>query len=252
MESKRKPKGYWTKERCHEEALKYNNKIDFQKNDSSAVSAMYRHKWVDICDHMSLSENIKKRCIYAYEFEDNHVYIGLTHNINDRERRHREKGSVFEYIKETNLIPNIIQLTDYIDQSESQLKEEEYVEKYENDGWIMLNKCKTGSVGSSILFWTKEKCQEESLKYITRTEFQKGNKGAYLRSYRSGWLDDICTHMIAGKRKNGFWNYKSCKEYASLCKNKYDFSKKYSGGYNLSKINCWLDDFFPKKKECGL
>ena len=46
-----------------------------------------------------------------------------------------------------------------------------------------------------------------------------------LASYRNNWLDDVCSHMIDGKRKNNFWNYDSCKQHAKLCKNRYDFCK---------------------------
>ena len=118
----KKLKGYWTKEKCQVIALKYTNKSDFNKNDGAAVAAMYKNNWLDICSHMILNENNKPRCIYAYEFEDNSVYIGLTCNLNDRKRRHKTNGTVFEYIQKTNSKYNIIQLTDYIEQTESKIK----------------------------------------------------------------------------------------------------------------------------------
>lgn len=34
--SKRKPSGYWTKERCHEESLKHNTRKTFQNNNQTA------------------------------------------------------------------------------------------------------------------------------------------------------------------------------------------------------------------------
>lgn len=47
------PKGYWTKERCKEEALKYFYRSDFQKKSKSAYQIAYRQKWLqDICSHM--------------------------------------------------------------------------------------------------------------------------------------------------------------------------------------------------------
>lgn len=37
----KKPNGYWTKERCHEEALKYNSRKEFQsKSRGSYKSAL--------------------------------------------------------------------------------------------------------------------------------------------------------------------------------------------------------------------
>jgi len=48
-----KPNGYWTKEKCHEESLKYKSREEFRKNHSSAYSASIRNKWLDeICSHM--------------------------------------------------------------------------------------------------------------------------------------------------------------------------------------------------------
>ncbi len=37
----RKPKNYWTKERCKEEALKYTSKSDFKKYNVGAYSSAY-------------------------------------------------------------------------------------------------------------------------------------------------------------------------------------------------------------------
>lgn len=56
----RKPKGYWTKEKCHEESLNYNSKFDFKKNVSGAYSSSIKHKWLDeICSHMIKNNKIK-------------------------------------------------------------------------------------------------------------------------------------------------------------------------------------------------
>ena len=45
-------------------------------------------------------------------------------------------------------------------------------------------------------YWTKEKCQEESLKYSSRENFRRGCSSAYNKSYDNKWLNDICCHMI--------------------------------------------------------
>lgn len=44
-------------------------------------------------------------------------------------------------------------------------------------------------------YWTKEKCQQESKKYISRTQFQKNSSGAYDKARKNKWLNDICLHM---------------------------------------------------------
>ena len=52
----------WSKEKCREEALKYETKIDFQKYSNSAYSKSIRNNWIcDICSHMKrpYNKNIK-------------------------------------------------------------------------------------------------------------------------------------------------------------------------------------------------
>lgn len=42
---------------------------------------------------------------------------------------------------------------------------------------------------------TKNYCHKRALKCSTRSEFEKRYRGAYTKSRREGWLDDICSHM---------------------------------------------------------
>ena len=46
------------------------------------------------------------------------------------------------------------------------------------------------------LKWSKEDCQEESIKYNYKKDFIKQSYGAYQAAIRSKWIDDICSHMI--------------------------------------------------------
>lgn len=46
-------KNYWTKELCHEEALKYDTKNKFKINSPAAYGFAYRNGFIDeICSHM--------------------------------------------------------------------------------------------------------------------------------------------------------------------------------------------------------
>jgi hypothetical protein len=49
-------------------------------------------------------------------------------------------------------------------------------------------------------YWTKDNCRKEALKYITRSEFEKNNLGAYTKARRENWLDEICEHMSFRER----------------------------------------------------
>jgi len=146
----KKPPGSWTKELAKEKAEKYVTRGDFYKNDCEAYAAAYRNGWLDeICSHMIDAGNKSNRLIYAFEFSDNSVYVGLTYNINIRKSQHlsTEASPVFKHINKTNLWPKTVLHTDYIEVEKAVLKEEEVLNKYKNSGWTTLNKIKTGSLG---------------------------------------------------------------------------------------------------------
>ena len=93
------------------------------------------------------------------------VYVGLTHNIIERQngRDCHNTDQVTKHINLTGYIPIRKQLTDYIDVEIASKLEGEYVEKYKNDGWNILNVAKTGGIGGNTLIWIKEKVIEEQL-----------------------------------------------------------------------------------------
>lgn len=94
------------------------------------------------------------RCIYACEFPDGHAYVGLTDNPDRRRREHGWKNhigdsAVAAYKFQTGQQFQFKILTDFMPEEESKLAEYEWELQYEQDGWKMLNRCATGSVGSS-------------------------------------------------------------------------------------------------------
>jgi predicted GIY-YIG superfamily endonuclease len=188
-----KCRGYWTKEKCQIEALKYNSRVEFEKFSGSAYVIAGRNKWLsEICTHMQKLGNRYNKCVYAYEFSDNSVYVGITYSMKKRihDRNKNKTDSVIIHINETGLIPKLIQLTEYISVDIAVELENKYVNDYNIRGWKILNKVKTGSIGS-VLKWTKEKCFEEIKKHSTRTNFIHNSKGAYDATRRNGWTNDI-------------------------------------------------------------
>lgn len=230
-------KKIWTKEKCRIEALKYEFRSDFNKNSGSAYHASLKYKILDeICSHMKNIGHQYKRCIYVYEFLDNSVYVGLTFNLDKRHKQHLKKGTVYNYIqlgKEYELK----QLTDYIDVNSAKKKEYDFVKQYKTNGWKILNKSKTGGLGSTKNSWSKEKCQIEALKYTTRFEFQKKSNGAYNSAWSNKWLNDICSHMI-----NRVWTKEKCQIEALKYSSREEYSMNSSGSYCAALKNKWLND----------
>ena len=244
--------GYWTKERCQEEALKYKHRSEFQNGSPSAYNKSHQMGWIDeVCSHMTVIGNKHKRCIYAIEFSDNHAYIGLSYDYENRFRNHikdviHNKSSVLSHIKKHGIIPEVKQITDYIDVDDASRLEEIIKIDYERNGWIILNKVKCGSIGgNNISIWTKEKCQEEALKYKNKKDFLKGSSACCVSAYKNGWMDDICSHMaLKNRNKRGYWTKERCQEEALKYNSIYEFEKGSPGAYSAVRKNGWRNDIY--------
>jgi len=166
------------------------------------------------------SRNRSNKLIYAYEFTDHAVYVGLTYNISDRQnhRDQDQEDSVTKYKEKTGLNPVRRLLTDYISVEQAIKGEADYIKKYQDNGWRVLNKSKAGSIGGNVVKWTKEELLKEGHKYSSRVEFQKNNGSAYNAARKKGWLKEICSHMPLLQIPNGSLIKKVCRKEAQKYK----------------------------------
>jgi predicted GIY-YIG superfamily endonuclease len=226
----------WYKDDCRTEALKYTSRHEFQKN-SGAYFAAWARGWLDeICKHMDAMGNQYKRLIYVFEFADHSAYVGLTYNHKSRLNNHLSgdhTSPVYKHIQNTGLQPEFKKLTDYVDVHQAITLEQKFIEQYELDNWHMLNTARGGSVGTRKLFWTKEKCLEESLKYHSKSELQKECKAAYSSAYVHGWLQETGAHMNTRCKPNGYWTKEKCTELALGYKSISEFRKANQGVYSI-------------------
>jgi predicted GIY-YIG superfamily endonuclease len=101
-------------------------------------------------------------------------------------------------------------------------------------------------------YWTKEKCQEKSLKCINRDQFKNKYRSAYNSAYKNKWLDEICYHMSYESHvENKYWTKEKCYNIAILCNSRSEFYKKYRSSYDSSLKNGWLDDICSHMEVCG-
>jgi predicted GIY-YIG superfamily endonuclease len=182
------------------------------------------------------------RCVYAYEFSDKSVYVGLTNNFNRRKNQHNcDKGSSVNKHKSDHNSTILKQLTDYIDVNLAQIEEGNYVKKYEIDGWNVLNRAPTGGLGCGILKWNFDECKRVALLCVCRSELNIKFCGAYRSAKINGWLDDICSHM-ENKRTILHWTYEKCKKITEKYKNVKDFYTNNKNVYNACRRNGWLKE----------
>ncbi len=231
----------WTKDMVQKEALKYQHKRDFMKNSRKAYQAASHNGWLeDVTSHMIPLGNLKKRMVYSFEFPDNSVYVGLTFDEKERQIGHSIKGTVFNYTKETGLIPKFVKITsEYIDSEEAQNLENCTISDYREKGWKILNKAKAGGLGSCIRIWTLEKVMYEASKYITLKEFIKNSPKAYEAAQENGWLPEIRKILISDRI---LWTkdlvHKEALKYSYMNEFINNSPKAYGAAYN----NGWLDD----------
>lgn len=198
MQWKTKPMYYWTREKCYEIALRCKTRQEFQ-NYGRPYRVAYENKWLDeMCCHMKNCGNLFKRMIYLYEFSDGHVYIGLTCDLGRRVKEHitDKNSSVYKYFKKSRLIPMYKELTEYLDINIASKLEKDYIKKYENLGYRILNKVEGGGLGGNKIKWTYKSCKEESMKYKNRTEFCKTKRRAYEKSKKEGWIIEFYPNSL--------------------------------------------------------
>ena len=234
----------WNPDDIWNEALKYNHIRDFIKGSPNAYAAAKRRpNYQEIVSHMTPLGNRLNRFIYSYEFPDNTVYVGLTFDLNARDKQHRkkEKSAVYQHIKSTGLEPEFKQITDsFVSAIDAKVLEQKIIEKYINEGWKILNIATAGGLGSSVLDnWTKEMVIEVAKKYETKNEFCIKERRACLIAKRNGWYEDATKHMRITKI---MWDEDLIKKEAEKYTNKTDFKKGSPNAYRAAEVRGILDN----------
>lgn len=189
----------WNKTNCINNARKYNTQIDWLKSSKGAYESARKNKWLnECCTHMEKSGSIYKRLIYAFEFPDNSVYVGLTYNSKKRKNTHLidYKSQVYKHSMSSGLKAKYKELTKYLDRDIAAKKEGEFLENYKLNGWNVLNKAKTGALGGSIIKWTKDNCLAEAKKYKTKTEWRKFSESSYVTACKNKWIKFITQKLF--------------------------------------------------------
>lgn len=247
-------KKYNTLDSCLKEALKFKSRSDFSKHCPGAYQAAMYNGWLDeCCAHMERVGNLKRRCIYVWEFiinDTKYAYIGLTCNHRRRENEHKGRGNgkfddsqVLKFIKNNGLNPDDYSpkyLTEYLPENEASIMEGFWEQKYQDNGWTILNVAKTGGLGGSIPKWTFETCKEEALKYDTITDFRKYSRVAYCQACRYGWIREIAE--LKNWKVRNKWTKQSCIEEAKKYSTYTDFMHNSYNAYQSARYNNWTSD----------
>lgn len=186
-----KPKGFWNKENCLKFASLCKSRSEFKKLYGQAWKVCRNNGWIDeVCSHM-----IQRSVPQGYWQNYDHCYMVAKQCIT---------ASEFE---------------------------KKYPQAYRVARTKKWNKDYLWFVSGFDLAWQRREkwsydaCAEESKKYNTRSEFQKGAVGAYQKALKKGWIDDYV------------WLNRSPNIYgASDCVYKYEF-KQYNTVYVGRTVN---------------
>lgn len=170
------------------------------------------------CSHMAPQPNPFRKgiyTVYAIEFSDHSVYVGLTHKGVKRLAEHEvdPRSAVHQKIQ-LRLAYTWRELkTDVTGVSLAGAFEVRWIVHYRDMGWTVLNKTRGGEPGAYSIRVTNEEIMADAKLFSTRTRWAQKSKHPHWRALavQRGIYDECCAHM--SKR----W---------SVRRNKYDFSEE--------------------------
>lgn len=187
--------------------------------------------------------------VYVYEFKDTKTaYVGRTI---DTERRHNEhkkdiRSAVYQYAHSQNIeIPTPRLLYTHLSIKDGQRLEAETIQNYTQNGWVLLNKAPTGSVGSLTEF-SKSECVNIAKRYIFKKDLANDYPKIYAALQRHNWLKE-CIWLKSYKRRDEDITYGQFVAVASKYKSRSDFAHSHHALYDIGRERGWVDSIFPAK-----
>lgn len=186
----------WTYEVCKKMAEGCTYFQEFYRKCPGAYNKSKSKGWTDDFTWLKNYTSKSDRVIYVYELPDNHAYVGLTMNIEQRDAQHRgvdkyfgRKGdSLYEYCKSANIeMPKPKILEEGLSRQDAGNAERKWIKKYRKDGWRLINKNDGGSTGSlPRLMLTEEEIIDVCKNYKNMEELYNKNRTIYNLMNRLG------------------------------------------------------------------
>jgi len=209
-----KPKGYWTKEKCLEEAKKYNSKTEWAKASFQSYSKARKQEWFkECCTHM-------KPDLVSWTFEMCKEEAKKYANLSDWHKNHpktytkacRKKwvDACCVHMTSGKKRKGYWTIETCIEEAKKYKTQKEWnekspISKQKARKLKIMNECclHMEKIIKPPGYWTLEKCKEDALNYKSRGEWI--GTSSYTIARRNGWLDECTKHMI--KKKIGRKKY---------------------------------------------
>jgi predicted GIY-YIG superfamily endonuclease len=216
MVAKRAKEGAFCFDRCQELAKECTSKKEFREKHTSAYVACHRKGWIDqVCKHMVPMGHIHNRLVYSIFFhQTDEVYYGLTHNIDERLKGHREASSLVGKRIREGLDFTVTILDENMSQEDAANAERKLICDARKSGVPLLNRVAGGGVGSNKGKYTRESVLEIARRCKDRSEFLRISSAILPVIRRLKMEDEIEMLLPRSIKPNGYWNESTLTEEA--------------------------------------
>lgn len=105
---------------------------------------------------------------------------------------------------------------------------------------------------ASTTKWTFDACKESAKDFQTRASWKGQYPVAYAKARKSGWLDELCAHMLSGEEahEHGMtlrrkWDFDACRRSALVHDCASAWQKAEGGAFNAAKRQGWFKELTP-------
>lgn len=193
----------WDFESCVNDAKKYKSRVEWRKNNGSAIKAARLNGWMnECCSHMEYiilpsSYYTKERCM--------EIASAYTRKV--------------DWLKDDSRSYQAATKRGFFDECCSHMPEGKKPNGY----------------------WTKKRCKEDALKYDARSIWKANNGSAYYVAMKNGWLKYCCRHMVRKIHPLGYWTKKRCLADARKYQTRSEWQRSGSG-YVTALRRGWADE----------
>ena len=155
----KKPDGHWTLERCKEDALRFETKSAWAQGSSSAYRAARIKGFFEAC------------CAHMVGPRKPAGYWTLERCKEDALRFETKSA----WVAGSSAVYSAAHKQGFLEECFGHMAELQKPHGY----------------------WTLERCKEDALRFETRSDWQKGSRGAYQAAHAKGFLEECCGHMTS-------------------------------------------------------
>lgn len=244
------PAGYWTKDRCIEEAKKHETRRDWRIKSVTSYEKAKKNCWMnECCKHMMERARVTKdHCIEdAKKYKTRKEWAIKSVTLYERAEKngwilecckHMENGGRTR-VYWTKLLC-VEDAKKYRTKSEWQRSSSSAYQRARKNGWFE-ECCKHMDQTKKHHYWTKERCIKAAKECKTRKEFIKRFGSAFGAARKGGWIEECCKHMERLLKPIGYWTKDRCIEDAKKYKSRAEW-KKLSQSYAAAQKSGWIDE----------